>query len=49
VRIATAPANGSPVFQAKVLAAGAMPLDATASPPFLADTVLAVAHAHRLN
>jgi hypothetical protein len=39
--------EGRPVFQAKVLAAGAMPLDATASPAFLADTVLAVAHAHR--
>jgi hypothetical protein len=34
-------------FQAKMLAAGAVPLDATASPAFLADTVLAVVHAHR--
>jgi adenylate kinase family enzyme len=39
--------EGRPVFQAKVLAAGAMPLDATASPAFLADRVLAVANADR--
>lgn len=36
--------DGRPVFQAKMLAAGAIPLDATASPSFLADTVLAVAN-----
>ncbi|MCU7722685.1 hypothetical protein ODJ79_03060 [Actinoplanes sp. KI2] len=34
--------DGRPVFQAKMLAAGAIPLDATASPASLADTVLAV-------
>jgi adenylate kinase family enzyme len=39
--------EGRPVFQAKMLAAGAMPLDATAPPALLADTVLALAHTHR--
>lgn len=33
--------DGRPVFQARMLAAGAVPLDATASPALLADTVLA--------
>jgi adenylate kinase family enzyme len=33
--------DGRPVFQARVLAAGAVPLDATASPAVLADAVLA--------
>jgi adenylate kinase family enzyme len=39
--------EGRPVFQAKALADGAIPLDATASPADLADMVLAVAHTHR--
>ena len=34
--------DGRPVFQAKMLAAGATPLDATRSPAALADTVLAL-------
>lgn len=38
--------DGRPAFQATMLAAGAVALDATASPALLADTVLAVAHAH---
>jgi Dephospho-CoA kinase len=33
--------DGRPIFQAQMLAAGAIPLDATASPSHLADTVLA--------
>ncbi len=33
--------DGRPVFQAQMLAAGAVPMDATASPELLADTVLA--------
>jgi hypothetical protein len=32
--------DGRAVFQARMLAAGALPLDATASPASLADTVL---------
>jgi adenylate kinase family enzyme len=38
---------GRAAFQATMLAAGAVPLDATASPALLADTVLAAVHAHR--
>ncbi|HKE66624.1 MAG TPA: hypothetical protein VKB59_18505 [Micromonosporaceae bacterium] len=34
--------EGRPVFEARMLAAGAVPLDATASPTFLADAVLAL-------
>jgi adenylate kinase family enzyme len=34
--------DGRKVFQARMLAAGALPLDATASPASLADTVLAL-------
>jgi adenylate kinase family enzyme len=37
--------NGRAAFQATMLAAGAVALDATASPALLVDTVLAVAHA----
>ena len=36
--------EGRPVFQARMLAAGAVPLDATASPTLLADTVLALVY-----
>jgi adenylate kinase family enzyme len=39
--------EGRPIFQARMLAAGAVPLDATASPASLADTVLALAHSDR--
>jgi adenylate kinase family enzyme len=39
--------EGRPILQARMLAAGAVPLDATASPVFLADTVLALAHSDR--
>lgn len=39
--------EGRPVFQARVLAAGAVPLDATASSESLADAVLALAHSDR--
>jgi shikimate kinase len=39
--------DGRRAFQATMLAAGAVALDATASPALLADTVLAVAHAPR--
>jgi adenylate kinase family enzyme len=39
--------DGRPAFQAKMLAAGAVALDATASPALLADTAQAVVHAHR--
>jgi adenylate kinase family enzyme len=39
--------EGRPIFQARMLAAGAVPLDATASPVFLADTVLALAYSDR--
>ena len=35
--------DGRAVFQARMLAAGALPLDANASPASLADTVLALA------
>jgi hypothetical protein len=36
--------DGRPIFQARMLAVGAIPLDATASVECLADTVLALAH-----
>ena len=39
--------EGRPIFQARMLAAGAVPLDATASSEFLADTVLALAYSDR--
>jgi adenylate kinase family enzyme len=39
--------EGRPILQARMLAAGAVPLDATASPAFLADTVLAIAYSDR--
>ncbi|MBL7255823.1 dephospho-CoA kinase [Paractinoplanes lichenicola] len=39
--------DGRPVLQARMLAAGAIPLDATASPAALADTVLALVRADR--
>jgi hypothetical protein len=39
--------EGRPILQARMLAAGAVPLDATASPVFLADTVLALAYSDR--
>jgi adenylate kinase family enzyme len=39
--------GGRPILQARMLAAGAVPLDATASPVFLADTVLAIAYSDR--
>jgi hypothetical protein len=39
--------GGRPIFQARMLAAGAVPLDATASSEYLADTVLALAHSDR--
>jgi hypothetical protein len=39
--------EGRPVFQARMLATGAVPLDATASPAFLADTVLALVYSDR--
>jgi hypothetical protein len=41
--------DGRPAFQAQMLAAGAVALDATASPALLADTVLAVARAPRVD
>jgi hypothetical protein len=39
--------DGRDAFQAQMLAAGAVALDATASPALLADTVLAIAYPHR--
>jgi gluconate kinase len=39
--------DGRAAFQATMLAAGAVPLDATSSPALLADTVLAFVHARR--
>jgi adenylate kinase family enzyme len=39
--------EGRPILQARMLAAGAIPLDATASSEFLADTVLALADSDR--
>ena len=39
--------DGRQTFQARMLAAGAIPLDATASSESLADTVLALAHSDR--
>ena len=41
--------EGRPVFQARMLATGAVPLDATASTASLADTVLAVVYSDRPN
>ena len=38
---------GRPIFQARMLATGAVPLDATASPASLADTVLALVYSDR--